>query len=141
MKGERPAQRGLYEDPGGRTGLRYWDGRQWSPLLPPEVGKSRTARTKMVTVPEGSSGPASWSALPMAAGRWTYPATTARLEAVKLAVFAAGAAAFLISALVTNLWFLFFGALFMLAAVSAWNDRKFFLKLDEAAKRTLGGSS
>src|SRR5215470_681683 len=36
----RPADRGLYEDPGGQAGLRYWDGEQWSPLLPPDVEAS-----------------------------------------------------------------------------------------------------
>jgi hypothetical protein len=143
MKGQRPARRGLYQDPGGRAGLRYWDSRQWSPLLPPEVSKSRTARLRMVTVPGASSGPASWSALPMAEGRWTYAATAAKLDAVLFAVFAAGSAAFLISGLVTDLsWAgFFFGVLAALAAVRARNDRKFFLKLDEAAKRAFGSSS
>jgi hypothetical protein len=143
VKGGRPARRGLYEDPDGGAGLRYWDGGQWSPLLPQEVGKSRTARLKMVTVPDASSGPASWSALPMAEGRWTYAATAARREAVRLAVFAAGAAAFLISGLVTDLsWAgFFFGVFAALIAVGAWNNRRFFLKLDESAKRALDGLS
>jgi Protein of unknown function (DUF2510) len=139
VKGERPARRGLYEDPGGRAGLRYWDGRQWSPLLPPEVGKSRTARLRMTTTP--SSGPASWSTLPMAEERWAYVATAAKHEAMWLAVLAAVSAAFLIIGLVTNLWSIFFCALFALAAVRRWEFRKFFLKLDEAAKRALDGSS
>jgi uncharacterized protein DUF2510 len=132
-KGERPAERGLYEDPGGRAGLRYWDGRQWSPLLPPEVGKSRTDQ----------KGPASWSALPMAEGRWTWAATAARHEVAEFAVFAAGSVALLISGLVTDLsWAgFFFGVLAALVAVRKWNDRKFFLKLDEAAKRAIDSSS
>jgi hypothetical protein len=28
-----PANAGLYPDPGGITGLRHWDGHEWSPLL------------------------------------------------------------------------------------------------------------
>jgi hypothetical protein len=133
-KGERPASRGLYQDPGDRAGLRYWDGRQWSPLLPPEVSKSRTAR----------KGPASCSALPMAEGRWTYAATAeARRQAVWLVVYAAASAAFLISGLVTDLSWVgfFFGVLAALIAVRGWENRKFLLKLDEAAKRVLDSSS
>jgi hypothetical protein len=38
MRHERPAE-GLYEDPGGLVGLRYWDGSTWSPLLPSSAGK------------------------------------------------------------------------------------------------------
>src|SRR6516165_5061554 len=38
--GGRPAERGLYDDPGGQDGLRYWDGRRWSPLLPMDIGES-----------------------------------------------------------------------------------------------------
>lgn len=142
----RPAERGLYKDPGGRAGLRLWDGRQWSPLLPPEVGKSKTGPLRRVTVPV-ASGPASWSALPMAEGRWTYAATVARELVVKLAVFAAVSAAFLIGGLVTVLRhgssiglvisFFFFSVFAAVVAVGAWGTRKFFLELDEAAKRTL----
>ena len=140
-EGGRPANRGLYEDPGGRAGLRYWDGSQWSPLLPPEVSTSRTAW--IGTSRTVKKGPPSWSMLPMAEGRWTYAATAARREAVRLAVFAAASAALLISGLVTDLsWSGFvFGGLAALGAVGAWNDRKSCLKLDAAAKRALDGSS
>src|SRR5215475_6406728 len=37
MRSGRPARRGLYGDPSGQTGFRYWDGSQWSPLLPTDI--------------------------------------------------------------------------------------------------------
>jgi hypothetical protein len=46
VKNGRPAHRGLYEDPGGQGGLRYWDGRQWSPLLP-DIGKPGTVKKSL----------------------------------------------------------------------------------------------
>jgi hypothetical protein len=76
VKKGRPAERGFYEDPGGRPGLRYWDGRQWSPLLPPDAGKPGTAGKSI----------GSWSALPTAKGRWTGAAWLARRAAVGSAV-------------------------------------------------------
>lgn len=87
VKKGRPARRGLYHDPGGRAGLRYWDGRQWSPLLPPEASKwsSRTV----------GGGPGSWSLLPTADGRWTYAATQATRWTVWSAAFAVASAALL----------------------------------------------
>ena len=77
-KNGRPAVDGLHEDPGGQGGLRYWHGRRWSPLLPPDVGKQKTVRK--------SHG--SWSALPTAEGRWTGAATLAMRSAVWFAVIA-----------------------------------------------------
>jgi hypothetical protein len=135
----RPAIRGLYQDPGGRAGLRYWDGSQWSPLLPPEVGdwSSRTAR----------KGPGSWSALPTADGCWTYPATRARYWTVWFAASVAAWAVLLTGGLVTvlwwdrvhhrhagNFWFWVIGGLAVLYAFKAWRNRRFFRKLDEAVR-------
>src|SRR5215472_1932730 len=37
MRSGQPARRGLYGDPSGQTGFRYWDGSQWSPLLPADI--------------------------------------------------------------------------------------------------------
>jgi hypothetical protein len=39
MENGKPPSPDLYEDPGGQAGLRYWDGTQWSPLLPPDLRK------------------------------------------------------------------------------------------------------
>jgi hypothetical protein len=135
----RPASRGLYHDPGGRAGLRYWDGRQWSPLLPPGVSKwwSRTVL----------DSPRSWAALPTADGRWTYAAAHATRETVVFAVAAVASAALLAGGLVAELWwdrgthhrhmsgwgFWVFGGLAALYAFGAWRNRRSFLKLDEAA--------
>src|SRR5215469_2844779 len=62
IKDGKPVRRGLYHDPGGQAGLRYWDGTQWSPLLPPDI-----ASPKRVASYES---PASWSSLPTAEGHW-----------------------------------------------------------------------
>jgi hypothetical protein len=136
----RPAIRGLYEDPGGREGLRYWDGRVWSPLLPPDIGTPETA----------GKGPGSWPGLPMAEGRWPGAATRARRTAVIFAFTAAISAGVLTWGLLIELglyrgthhghwpvgvWLSMyaFAAVFALAAGRSWRDRRFFLKLDKAA--------
>src|SRR5215469_15249413 len=58
MRDGRPVGRVLYHDPGEQAGLRYWDGSQWSPLLPPDI-----VRPRSITLPRS---PAPWSALPTA---------------------------------------------------------------------------
>lgn len=139
MKKGRPAQRALYHDPGGQAGLRYWDGRQWSPLLPSDVGKwsSRLVR----------KSPGSSQALSTAEGRWTYAASQATRWTAWLAVFAAASAALLAAGLAIELWwdpgthhrhlngwaFCAFGALPALYAYMAWRNRRLYRKLDEAA--------
>ena len=132
----RPAIRGLYEDPGGQVGLRYWDGRQWSLPLPPDISKPGTVRKSL----------GSWSALPTAEGRWTR-AEAARL-AVRFAFPAAVSAALLACAPLSELgwyhaarhwsvgtWLSVYAAaaLFALVARSVWKDRKSLLQLGEAA--------
>jgi hypothetical protein len=92
--GQRPATRGLYADPGGQAGLRFWDGRQWSPLLPPDIGTSRAQK----------KGPSAWSDLPTATGRWTYAAARATRLTVGIAVCAALSAALVPTALAALLW-------------------------------------
>jgi len=128
--------RGLYDDPGGRAGVRYWDGTQWSPLLPPDVTKRGTVR----------KSPGSWSALPTAEGRWTYAATRATRLAAWSAVFATVCAVLVASALMVHMrWdhgrnddpsvIVWMGVVvFAVWALRAFLGRRFFLKLDEAAK-------
>jgi hypothetical protein len=139
----RPAVHGLYRDPGGQPGWRYWDGRHWSPLLPPDISESRAD--------DAPKGPDSWSALPTADGGWTYAAARARFLAVLSAVCAAAAAGLLAWALLIQLglhrhghgdpgvggWLVFGvgAAAFARVASGQWRKRKFFLKLDGAAQR------
>jgi hypothetical protein len=144
MKDGRPARRGLYHDPGGQAGLRYWDGRQWSPLLPPGIVKPRS-----VTLQES---PASWSALPMADGPWTYGAARATRLMVWFIVFAAVSALLVAGALVvqrrwdhgTNsdpsilVWM--GAAVFAVWTLRAWMGRRFFLKLERAVKEARSDS-
>jgi hypothetical protein len=86
----QPVTTGLYKDPGGRNALRYWDGTQWSPLLPLRLAKAGWGwdRTKGKTA-------GSQSDFPVAEGRWDYAAVHARRWAVWLAFWAAVTAALL----------------------------------------------
>jgi hypothetical protein len=143
MKDGRPAQRRLYQDPGGQPGLRFWDGTQWSPLLPPDIIKPRYGGGF-------PKGPSTWSVLPTADGRWTYAATQARRWTAVFVVSAAVSAALLIAGLVIevrwdhgalrghmrgSLWL----TLSSLAALWAYfptrTYRKLFQRLDNAVKR------
>jgi len=91
-KDGRPPRRGLYHDPGGQAGLRYWDGTQWSPLVPPDIVSPRRVSRQEC--------PASWSALPTAEGHWAYPAARATRLIARFAVLAAASAALVAAALV-----------------------------------------
>jgi uncharacterized protein DUF2510 len=142
----RPVERGLYEDPGGRAGVRYWDGRQWSPLLPPDVAKRDSARKSS----------ASWTALPTAEGRWTGAVRLARRAAVLSASAAVVSAGLLAGGLLSEsglyrgtqhaqesvgAWLGAYGSavLFAILACAFWRNRKSFLELDEAAQDTVSG--
>jgi hypothetical protein len=149
--GGRPAVRGLYDDPGGQDGLRYWDGRRWSPLLPLDIGESSSTNVQ--------KAPDSWSELPVADGRWAYAAVAAKVSTVRSVVAAAMAAGLLALILVYQPWLYqhakmsvgawveaavggaVFIAFFALMARGSWRERRFFLKLDAAAKRALGNWS
>jgi hypothetical protein len=139
MENGRPADTGFYQDPSGQAGMRYWDGRQWSRLLPPDLSMLENVRPSAV----------SWSALPMAEGPWSYPAAVARRLTICFAAIAAVSATLLTGALMSALsrsgathhghrtgssWNMFwFGALAALAAFGLWRGRSRFRKLDEAA--------
>ncbi|HEY2639588.1 MAG TPA: DUF2510 domain-containing protein [Streptosporangiaceae bacterium] len=138
-KGGRPARRGLYHDPGDQAGLRYWDGGQWSPLLPPEIVRPRPETVQQ--------SPASWSGLPTADGSWTYAVTRAARLRVWAAVFAVVSAALVAGGVMDELYghvrkdsnpgVLIFpaAAVFAVWALRAFWSRRFHLKLDKAAKR------
>lgn len=142
MKDGKPVRRGLYHDPGRQAGLRYWDGDQWSPLLPPDI-----VRPRRLTLQES---PASWSALPTADGRWTYPVTRAARLRVWSAVFAGASAALVAGGVLVELyghvnhnndpsfWLFFLGVILAVWALRAFMSRRFLLKLDEAAKGAPG---
>ena len=140
MKGGRPVRRGLYGDPSGQAGLRYWDGSQWSPLLPEDI-----ARRASVMLRES---PDSWSALPTADGRWTYAAAQARRYARWSAVFAIVSAMLVAGGVVAlQRWgpnrsasglFWLGGAVPAVWALRALMGRRVFLKLDRAARAAPG---
>ena len=145
VRNGRPAHCGLYEDPGGLPGLRYWDGRVWSPLLPPGIGNGRTVQQSM----------GSWAALPTAGGRWTGAQTAARREAGFAALAVAISAGVLAWCVLNELgfyhvtqrghwnvgpWLVMYGvaAVFANAARRWWRYRKFLLKVDQAANGSAG---
>ncbi len=142
-KDGRPARRGLYHDPGGQAGLRYWDGSQWSPLLPPDLVRPRSA------TPEKS--PESWSVLPTADGHWTYAAARATRLTVWCIVLAAASAVLVpVSQVVHQRWdrgpdndpsaLVWFAVVFLAVwALRAFMDRRFFRKLDQAARGCIDG--
>jgi hypothetical protein len=137
IKDGRPPEHGLYEDPGGQVGrLRYWNGTQWSPLLPSDVFKRKWV----------GKSTASWSALPTATGHWVYAATMATRWTAGFAVSTVLSAVLLTGGLVkyllwdhgayhsnmSSLWFGASGAAALFVAVT-WKNRKDFRKLDAAA--------
>ena len=143
----RPVCAGLYEDPGGRAGLRYWDGTQWSPLLPLHVKKAGWGwdRTK------GKSA-GSRSDFPVADGRWDYAAGRARRWALWLAFFAAVTAALLTVGLTLWLgdhgsshgyvdsrgWFIAAAIAVVIACVIPVRAWTFYRKVDKASRASIG---
>ena len=132
----RPAGTGVYQDPWGEAGVRYWDGKCWSPLLPRSVAR----RAKPA---EGS-----WSQLPVAEGAWTHAADQAKLIGKISAAVTAAAAAFVAVGLTVELvwdrgahprhWSeaVWFGAAASLAPTlaQAWLGYRWYRKLDIAAR-------
>jgi hypothetical protein len=120
--------RGFYTDPGGQAGIRYWDGQEWSPLLPAGFAGGRQVGK--------FPGPV-LSPLPEPDGSWQYAASQARRLKASSAGFAAAAAVTAAAAVAVHLGWLILAGLFALRAFNAWRARKVFLKLDQASKGLL----
>jgi hypothetical protein len=120
--------RGFYTDPGGQAGIRYWDGREWSPLLPAGLAGSKQAGK--------FPGPVS-SPLPEPDGSWQYAASQARRLKARSAGLTAAAVVIAAAAVAVHLGWLIFAGTFALGAFNAWRARKVFLKLDQASKTPL----
>ncbi len=88
---EPPGVAGLYTDPGGQEGVRYWGGGEWSPLLPADLDGDK----QVPTFPGKVSG-----SLPGPDGSWQYAARQAKNETVWSGVFAGATAVCLGIALV-----------------------------------------
>ncbi len=117
---------GFYADPGGQTGVRYWDGQEWSPLLPADLAGGRQVGK--------FPGPVH-SPLPEPDGSWQFAAAQARRLRPRSAGFAVAAGFALAAGLVMHQWWLLYGAaLCALSALRAWKARKDFLRLDQAAR-------
>jgi hypothetical protein len=145
----RPVRSGLYEDPGGQPGLRYWDGTQWSPLLRVDSRKAGWLWGRPVRKSAGF-----WSDFPVADGRWNYAAGRARRATVGLACLATVTAALLTVGLVIWLWWdhgsshrhinaagWFWSAGYAAVfAMAPWQSRRFYRKLDKASRASLDRS-
>ena len=143
----QPVLSGLYEDPGGRAALRYWDGTQWSPLLPLRLKKAGLGwdRTK------GKSA-GFRTEFPVAEGRWNYAAVRARRWAIWLAFYAVVTAALLTVGFTIWLgwdhgsshryvdprpWFIAALCAVAIAAAVPWRAWTFYHKLDKAARTSI----
>jgi hypothetical protein len=66
-----PETQGFYEDPGGADGMRYWDGRLWSPLLPADIRRPWPPMKIRKSVP-------SWASLPVDDEPWKHASRQAQ---------------------------------------------------------------
>jgi hypothetical protein len=133
MRRGSPRRHGLYADPGGQAGARYWDGREWSPLLPADL-ESGEPPPKF---PAQVSSP-----LPETDGNWQYAASRAKRASVVFAISATATVLLLATALSVDKHYGWFGWLFagMSASVAlgSWSARKRYIKLDRAANTSAG---
>ena len=143
----RPVSTGLYKDPGGRAALRFWDGTQWSPLLPLRLKNAGWGwdRTK------GKSAGLQ-SDFPVADGRWTYAAAGARRWALWLAFCAVVTVALLAVGLTIRLgwdqgsthryvdsrvWFVAAGIAVAISVAVPGRAWTFYRKLDKASRTSV----
>jgi len=117
---------GLYADPGGQAGVRYWNRREWSPLLAADSSRVEEAPRFPGPLPDF---------LPEATGNWSYAAVEARRARNKAAVTAAGAALAVAAALAVNLKWLYAAVPLVLVPIRAWWTHRYFMRLDQAARR------
>jgi hypothetical protein len=139
-----PDEAGFYHDPAGADGMRYWNGLQWSPLLPADIPRPRSVAVNKST--------ASWSALPTVEEPWTWAAKQARAAAANAVCIGVFAAAMLGWPLLTlaglipapggepmtpDEWLPIsgFAVLYGFVARGQWRKRRFWRSLDEAANR------
>ena len=140
MKGESPANAGLYPDPGGQPGLRHWDGEEWSPLFQADPasggpGKAKGEAEVYSPLPGSQQQWHDAAARARRATTWfaSWLVATAGAVAGTVALFAhnADADALNEAAIVAVL-----GCL--AAAMSAGESRKKFRKIDQAATASGG---
>jgi hypothetical protein len=130
---------GLYTDPRGAIGLRYFDGAHWSPLLGSEFFRPRSVR----------KSPAAWPTLLMTEGRWTYAADRLKYWAFWVVIFTPVSAGLLITGLVIQLWWdlgehhstssagwFIIGGLLALPTIHPWRAWRYFARLSKAAKNS-----
>ena len=120
---------GLYADPGGQAGIRYWDGREWSPLLPADLASGRQAPKFL-----GQALPSP----PDPGGCRLYAASQARRLTVRFKVLVAAAILTLPVVAVILSWLTYSGAsipvLLAFMAFRIWKVREAFVRHEQAAR-------
>jgi len=116
---------GLYADPGGQAGVRYWNRREWSPLLAAAPSRVEEAPRFLGPLPHS---------LPEATGNWSHAAVEARRARNKAAVTAAGAALAVAAALAVNLKWLWVTVPLVLVPIRPWRTHRYFVRVDQAAR-------
>jgi hypothetical protein len=121
-----PAAR-FYRDPGGRAGVRYWGGGEWSPLFPTDFAKGQAPAFPGTVV----------APLPAPDGTWRYAASQARKARNQSAAFTAGAIIVLILIIghvVSSNQFPYLGLVLALRALSTWRAWRHWTRLDRTAR-------
>ncbi len=118
---------GFYRDPGGRAGVRYWGGGEWSPLFPADFAKKQALEFSGTVV----------APLPAADGTWGYAASQARKARNQSAAFAVGAIIVLIlivGHVLSSNQLPYLGVVLALRAFSTWRAWRRWTRLDRAAR-------
>lgn len=134
---------GLHPDPGGKPGLRRWDGSHWSPFLQADPARDGQEAGKSAEV---------WSPLPGSEHRWHDAAAKARRARTEiiasLAVAAAAAAAAVVlyarelgkpkASFTAAIVVLVVSVGALLRAYGCWRERKDLTKIDQAGEAAAG---
>ena len=118
---------GFYRDPGGRAGVRYWGGGEWSPLFPADFAKEQAPEFPGTVV----------APLPASDGTWGHAASQARKGRIQSAAFAAGAIIVLIlivGHVVSSSQLPYLGLVLALRAFFAWRAWGRWTRLGRAAR-------
>jgi hypothetical protein len=117
----------FYRDPGGRAGVRYWGGGEWSPLFPADFAKGQAPEFPGTVV----------APLPASDGTWRYAASQARKARNQSAAFGAGAIIVVIliaGHVVSSRQLPYLGLVLALRALFTWRSWRRWTTLDRAAR-------
>jgi Protein of unknown function (DUF2510) len=119
---------GFYRDPGGRDGVRYWGGGEWSPLFPADLPVKQAGEFPGTVV----------APLPASDGTWEYAASAARKARNESAAFGAGVLVVLVliveRMLSDTIHLSGLGVVLALRAFFAWRAWRRWTMLDRVAR-------